>query len=197
MTITWRYHQLNKAALAVWSRTSARQGLHILIHTSMWWIQHFFPKPLHRLLWVHFFKSIDWLVDNKPNSLEDQHEACNIDHIQLYFFIISCHPGVTRTTRWGPVHTTTLPQFKQRHSVTIISLTECYIKTLVTFVNIVIYFILIKPQSSVLLTYLLTYLPRTVLAVGRQSKFTVTPSSCVLWVCDCELTSRQHWTWRL
>jgi len=43
------------------------------------------------------------------------------------------------TTRWGPLHTTSLSQFELLHSVTIISLTDCYIKTLVAFNNIVIY----------------------------------------------------------
>jgi len=38
-----------------------------------------------------------------------------------------------------PMHTTSLSQFELRHSETIISLTECYIKTLFAFDNIVVY----------------------------------------------------------
>jgi len=69
--------------------------------------------------------------------------AQHINHLlvscaQLLFALRTLrHHGLP--TRWGPVHTTSLSQFELLHSVTIISSTECYIKTLVAFDNIVIY----------------------------------------------------------
>jgi len=93
-----------------------------------------------------------------------------LNQLHLLHDLSAYHPGVTRTTRWGPVHTTSLLQFELLHSVRIISLTDCYIKRLVAFNTIVIYvFNFYLPLTSVsafwllhvlnycLLTYLLTY----------------------------------------
>jgi len=62
-----------------------------------------------------------------------------VNSIRPTFFITSYHPGVRRTTRWGPVHMTSLSKFELLCSVTTISLTDCYIKILVAFTNIIIY----------------------------------------------------------
>jgi len=99
---------------------------------------------------------------------------------------------VTRSTCWSPLHTTSLSQFELLQSVTITSLTGCYIKTLVAFNNIVVCvfhfnltaILCIGVLTVICIKLLLTYLLLTYIRTQTRSSL---PNTCKSLAVDIQL----------
>ena len=90
----------------------------------------------------------------------------HVKSMEIVFYVTSYHPGVTRTTRLGPEHTTSLSQFELLHWETKMSLANCFTKTLVAFDYVVTHLfhfslasiLCISVLTVTCITLLLTYL---------------------------------------